>query len=74
MGKQLDNRVEKVVEVAQEAFWREVVKQFPEVITGDLDPYSATLFTLACEDVIKNWYQNNNIVMEFSEKPYFRYI
>jgi hypothetical protein len=75
MDKEFDKLVERVAEVAEEAFWREVADQFPEIKTGDLNPYSATLFSLECERVIKEWIETNRVTNKtsFWKNPSPRY-
>lgn len=74
MNVEFDKLVERVAEIAQESFWREVADQFPEIKAGDLNPYSTTLFSLQCENVIKEWIATNGerdengiVTMTFSE-------
>jgi hypothetical protein len=51
----IQQRIEQAMEKAQEAFWAEVVKVFPEAKSGDFDPVAAHDFDLYCRAAIKHW-------------------
>ena len=50
----------KVVESAVAAFFEEVAKHYPEVVTGDFPPCSDLRFSSACEDAIQTWLEWNH--------------
>lgn len=45
----MDERVKKAAEKAQIAFWEEMMRQFPEIKTGDLSIEETVDFQRACE-------------------------
>jgi hypothetical protein len=51
----LRTRIARAVEDGDFAFWEEVVKVFPEAVTGDLDPDVVSLFTQIAEASIGDW-------------------
>lgn len=60
MGKKLDEgRLRNVAIAAEDAFWEEVVKQLPEIETGDLDPITCVRLSEMMKDAIKEWYATN---------------
>lgn len=52
-------KIHSVATVAEEAFWAEVAKAFPNIKTGDLSPDSDIPFRKACRDVIRAWLEEN---------------
>ena len=52
-------RLQDAVEAAEIAFFTALAQAYPEIKTGDLDPYSAQRFTDACYDVAKVWVDGN---------------
>ena len=48
-------RLEAAVVDAELAFWVAIAAKYPEVTTGDLGPESVIPFTMACEDVVRDW-------------------
>lgn len=63
MGKQkeisLEERIAVATQKGQEFFWVEVVKEFQEVKTGDLDINSQIDLLAAMETAIENWLKQN---------------
>jgi hypothetical protein len=43
----------------RQAFWAEVVKQFPESVSGDLDPYIFITFETTSQWTISEWLYAN---------------
>lgn len=46
-------------EEVRQAFWMEVVKQFPESVSGDLDPYVVVTFEDTAQRTISEWLYAN---------------
>lgn len=46
-------------EEVRQAFWAEVVKQFPESVSGDLDPYIVLTFEDTSQWTISEWLYAN---------------
>lgn len=57
--KKTEKEIERVSREAEEAFWAEVVKHFPDIKTGDLDPGATVRFRLACAEVVEAWLDQN---------------
>lgn len=53
------NRVRKVMEKAQDAFWKVVAKEFKEVQYGDMDPGQVMKMEDGMMDAINVWLENN---------------
>jgi hypothetical protein len=53
--KTLAERIAQTAEAAQEAFWAEVAKNFPEAVTGDFDPMALHHFDERCKNAVKLW-------------------
>jgi hypothetical protein len=47
--------IEQAVEKAQDAFWAEVARAFPEVTTGDFGPGETFAIQQAMEDAVSAW-------------------
>lgn len=56
----LEERIKKAVNDADSAFWSEIVKHFPEVLTGDFAPDETIQFNNAQELAVKRWLKNNS--------------
>ena len=63
MGNNGDGSFEARVEAAARdgefGFWKEVIKHFPEISRGDVDPWNAISFAEVLKDAIKMWYNTN---------------
>jgi hypothetical protein len=64
LGKRLDRvppefRVNRATENAIEVFWAEVVRCFPDIKTGDLDPDVTFQFEQVCQATVKRWVSLN---------------
>ena len=44
---------------ALNAFWEVVVRHYPQAETGDLSPWATVKLTLAAENAIEEWIDNN---------------
>lgn len=53
------NRIRKVMEKAQDAFWAVVAKEFKEVKYGDMDPMQVGRVEDSMMDAINTWLENN---------------
>ncbi|MGU4699121.1 hypothetical protein K6L09_20860 [Burkholderia cepacia] len=60
MNEDLKQRMEEVVEKAEEKFWETVADLFPEVKTGDMAPEASFAFSQACKSAVKLWLQSNH--------------
>lgn len=59
-----------VAELAQEAFWAVVAREYPDVKSGDLDPMQTHLFDQACKDMVESWVRLNSYTGNaYSEDP-----
>jgi len=52
-------RKKKVMQKAQDAFWKVVAKEFPEVKYGDMDPMQTVKMDQDMMEVINVWLENN---------------
>ncbi len=59
MSDDINARVIKAEQAAQEAFWRVVAEHFPEAETGDLDYATAKLFGDASAEAVRAWWEAN---------------
>ena len=65
MVKEIEQRIKEASEKAQEAFWNEIVKAFPEAKYGDIAPELIIAFDEMCEKVITHWVNTNtNLISE----------
>lgn len=55
----IEQRIEQVVEAAQDAFWAEMQKHFPTAKTGDFSVDAACVFDEACKTAIRRWLSSN---------------
>ena len=47
------------VDAAQDAFWAAVVRHYPQVRSGDLDPETQSEFDALCTHVVAEWLAQN---------------
>ncbi len=61
MGRKTDNdpRIERVVEDAEEAFWAQVARLYPEIKTGEFPPECAFKLKDAMHDAVRAWLDLN---------------
>lgn len=52
-------RFDNAVENALFDFWASIASSYPEAVTGELDPYSATCFAIDAEKVVHEWLDLN---------------
>lgn len=52
-------RVLRATNCAEDVFWAAVVKQFPEITTGDFDPLDATRLNERLRVAVGRWFDNN---------------
>lgn len=57
-----DERLNTVAERASQAFWATVAGAFPEIRTGDVDPFSAMEWDEFVGKAIRRWYEDNSPV------------
>lgn len=57
-------RIDTAVEEASKAFWIEVVKQFPEIKTDEIDNGTVIVLQLHMQEAVKRWIQTNLVEME----------
>lgn len=82
MSREYDEMISVISDIAEEAFWKAVAEQFPEIKTGDLAPMTSTKFSLHCHRVISEWLATNdgnvgdgNILLEYvGDNPKYRAI
>ena len=48
-----------VTQNAEYAFWKTISEHYPEIRSGDVDPWTAVQFTLRLEKEVEQWYNNN---------------
>ncbi|ANJ73101.1 MULTISPECIES: hypothetical protein [Burkholderiaceae] len=56
----IKKQVEEVAEKAQQAFWDEVAKNFPEISTGDMPIQAVFQFNKECEEAVGIWVKSNH--------------
>lgn len=49
----------KLADEAEQAFWEVVVRHYPQAEKGDLSIDNTVRFTLAAQDAIEEWLENN---------------
>lgn len=54
-----DQPITEHVRAAQDAFWSEIARRFPEIESGDLAPDADSAFDRACHDVVWTWLGSN---------------
>ena len=52
-------KFERAVEAADEAFWAEIVRHYPEVQSGDLSPSDTFLWNNVSRRTVAAWVENN---------------
>jgi hypothetical protein len=50
---------QRLADSALDAFWNEVLRQYPQAKTGDLSPDRTIRLQIAAEHAIKEWIENN---------------
>lgn len=55
-----DLRIQAATELAQQAFWAELVRHFPEITTGDFPPLALFAFNDACLSAVQTWVSYNS--------------
>lgn len=58
--EELRRRIDKAVRSADQAFWKEIVKAFPEVKSGDFYPEAANEWNKAIAQAVHSWLQWNH--------------
>ena len=58
-NKEIYDRLDKIVQDAEYAFWAVVAENYDEIRTGDCDPFEAIRFTESLKRQIISWYVNN---------------
>lgn len=56
----LDNRIQVAVAAAEDAFWEEIARRFPECKTGDLSPGTTFKLRAACTEAVQEWTSVNH--------------
>ena len=59
MATYSNERIEKAVRDADDAFWGVIAEKFPEIKTGDLSPDAVFTLRLAQEKAVKRWLTSN---------------
>jgi len=54
-----EERVKAAVEAADEVFWAEIVKHFPEVTSGGMTPAELFFWGNVMERAVKSWLEFN---------------
>lgn len=57
-------RMFKAAELASDAFWAEIAKNFPEIKTGDFGPEESAAWSQAIARAVETWVTNNTPVKE----------
>jgi hypothetical protein len=50
-----DEKLDKIIEKASDEFWKVIVKEFPEVKTGDYSPELTWAWNADCKNAVKWW-------------------
>ena len=53
-------RLAEAVENANQAFWASVAASYPEIKTGEMDPYEDLDIDTAMEKAVKHWVHYNS--------------
>ncbi|MBU9118404.1 hypothetical protein KTD15_06295 [Burkholderia multivorans] len=56
----IKKQVAEAAEKAQEVFWAEVAKSFPDIKTGDMPIQAVFQFNQACEQAVGIWVKSNH--------------
>jgi len=59
----MNEKIKRAARDAENQFWAEIVRHFPEVTTGDLDPLTTHNFEQSCKEVVKAWLRSNHPVL-----------
>ena len=51
--------IRSITDEALDAFWKVLVKRFPQAKTGDLSPEPTIALQRAAEDAVSEWIDNN---------------
>lgn len=51
--------IKTIVQEADSAFWQVIVKHFPQAKTGDLSPDRTTALSIAQDQAVREWIDNN---------------
>lgn len=51
--------IQDAAESARDAFWASVARSFPEITTGDMDPWKASQFETLTEEIVRSWVESN---------------
>lgn len=52
-------RIKEAADEAQGQFWAEIAKRFPEIKSGDVEPFEVELFDQACTRAVASWVELN---------------
>jgi hypothetical protein len=53
-------QIDLAISDAQEAFWAEIAKHYPEITTGDFPPDAHAAFERACSEAAAVWVEGNS--------------
>lgn len=51
---------DKILELAQNAFWESIAESYPDIKSGDCSPEALIEFDIACTNVVIHWLENNS--------------
>jgi hypothetical protein len=54
-----ESTIQVLIDEALTAFWEVVVRHYPQAETGDLSPWATIKLTLAAENAVEEWIDNN---------------
>jgi hypothetical protein len=55
-------RLISALDTAQDAFWQSIAASYPEILTGDVDPFDEVEFQTHTHDAVLQWLRNNQRV------------
>jgi hypothetical protein len=55
-----EDKLKKIMNKAQMAFWASVAEDLPEIKTGDFWPLETYKFDEVCLTAVKRWHSNNS--------------
>ena len=55
-----EERMQKAIQEASDAFWAKIAEEYKEIKTGDVAPLNAFEFDIACEKIVKHWIESNS--------------
>lgn len=74
--EKMTKRIRVAVEKADLAFWAEIVKEFPEVKSGDFGPEETFAWRRAMEEALRTWlfwnHPNHEMMERFYDQKYRR--